>query len=260
MKTKKISMAFFASFLMLLTIFSCDDNNSSQNSKDAASQSVSNSSRDEVALRMASASGTLPIYSFTGDVDFRYFSPDKEFTAYFVDNSTVNFIILKETDFGKVLPKGKYDIDFYEAGVVFHEEATDVYSFFGISADESKNLLTDLGRNKFANTNTTATGLIRNFGEAADYGNLDLSGIDATNVSTENYFKGKSLSSGTAPVETPSCDHGGLGSSSCSLASGTTAVGGGTTSGCSVSCKAGYYSCCVQAGWFTKQSCTCKKG
>ena len=48
------------------------------------------------------------------------------------------------------------------------------------------------------------------------------------------------------------CNHGGEGSTSCSI----TNSGYGS---CSVSCGTGYYACCVKGSWSTKQSCHCIK-
>ncbi|AXG70397.1 hypothetical protein KORDIASMS9_02637 [Kordia sp. SMS9] len=48
------------------------------------------------------------------------------------------------------------------------------------------------------------------------------------------------------------CDHGGEGSTSCSLTNGN-------YGSCSVSCGTGYYACCVKGSWSTKQSCHCKQ-
>ncbi|WP_374402131.1 hypothetical protein [Flavobacterium sp.] len=52
-----------------------------------------------------------------------------------------------------------------------------------------------------------------------------------------------------------SCDSGGTGSTSCSVSSG----GSGQSTGCSVSCQSGYYSCCNKGGLFTVNSCKCVK-
>jgi len=48
------------------------------------------------------------------------------------------------------------------------------------------------------------------------------------------------------------CDHGGEGSTACSVTNG----GYGS---CSVSCGTGYYACCVKGSLSTKQSCHCEK-
>lgn len=48
------------------------------------------------------------------------------------------------------------------------------------------------------------------------------------------------------------CYNGGEGSTSCSINAGIEIKGGGVTTGCSVSCEVGFYSCC-------RLRCTCKR-
>lgn len=50
----------------------------------------------------------------------------------------------------------------------------------------------------------------------------------------------------------PVCINGGVGSTQCSIDGGISVAGYGVSSACSVSCGAGYYSCCGLR-------CTCKK-
>lgn len=47
-----------------------------------------------------------------------------------------------------------------------------------------------------------------------------------------------------ANTEKPSCDHGGKGSTECSIEHGGTLVGSGIQMKCAVKCEPGYYACC----------------
>ena len=88
---------------------------------------------------------TTPLYSYTGNVQFRMFAAGNELTAYFTDGQRVNFIILQQTTLTAVPADGKYQVDVYESGVTLGSFGAKSILFLGADVKASKDLAKSLG-------------------------------------------------------------------------------------------------------------------
>ncbi len=244
--TRGKAMLLVCCFISSLSFTSCD----------AMSDNMANWGKKTMSYRISPTSGEAAIYSFSGQTEFRVVK-DKvegnEFTAYFVDGGRVNFVVFQNTDFQESLEDGLYDIHVYANGVTLFNQVTKSTVFIGIDDATSISLLETIGSANFDSVNTSGAGFVFNWGTSETYKGKDLKSIKESGITTLRVIH--SLVKDISASDDDDCDSGGEGSSSCS----TTVGGSAQSTGCSVSCKTGYYACCVKGGFFSAQSCKCKK-
>jgi hypothetical protein len=76
--------------------------------------------------------------------------------------------------------------------------------------------------------------------------NVNLNLKSETKLSDLQLANVEALADDENDSDAPYCHNGGPGATACSISSGITipVIGGGTTTGCQVSCGTGYYACC----------------
>jgi len=195
---------------------------------------------------------TTPLYSYTGNVEFRLFAAGNELSAYFTDGQRINFIILQQNTLTAVPANGKYQVDVYEGGVSLRSHTGKATLFLGADVKASKDLAKALGgKARFGIINTGAAGFIYSYGTTQSYNGATLSTITAKGIGVIDFI---ATLGGAKPSK--DCNSGGVGSVSSSVNAGSKPQ---QSHGCAVTCKTGYYSCCKDTTTATTQSCKCIK-
>jgi hypothetical protein len=195
---------------------------------------------------------STPLYSYTGNVQFRLFAAGNEFSAYFTDGQRVNFIILQQSTLNVLPANGKYQVDIYESGVSLRSYTSKNTLFLGVDVKVSKDLVKSLGgKTRFGLINTRAAGFIYSYGTTQSYKGATLNTIAEKGVGVIDF-----IATLNGAKTTNDCDSGGVGSISSSVNAGDEPQ---QSYGCAVTCKTGYYSCCKNTSTPTPQSCKCLK-
>jgi len=102
---------------------------------------------NESIAKKASEDNTM-LYSYTGNVQFRFFAAGKELAVYFTDGQRVNFVILQQSTLTAIPANGKYKVAVYESGISLQSYTGKSAFFLGADVKASNDLADALGGKK----------------------------------------------------------------------------------------------------------------